>query len=634
MSRPPPAHPLSVATRFAWLALASLGGALAATPHAAVLPTWSEELRAQPQPLPWQLLPAPDGALWYSGDCAIAPQLLAPGAALKRAGTAEEAPALIVLQQPPLLSVCVGEHAWPLLVVGYYGSALWSAPADLAFRLGGFEAWRVLAGLLGGLGLGLLGLWLHRLIGGAPALFLTTATAATGCFGALHAIAVPYELMAWPLLWAALLLLTPAPSTEPPAEDGRRARSLLSTPRAFAASALLGLAVSANAKSLFLLLPLLFWLGRFRLLPRPASVGQAALAALCGAALGLAPALLPTLGAGGGALAAQGSMRFDTALLRLHELTPARALANLLALLDTLLDFDRQVSVIAGPMVEPSPLRPLLLALAGLGLGIGVRALLSAPRLNPSNARAEAPRLLCALAALQVAVGWAVSTFLYGQVPQVDGLYLHGVAGVVFAGALVVGSGAETGRLARIVAHVGPQARAGIAALLVAGLAWTGHRNLGAGFGSLGFTLPQQRAEVALITAASAAEPTAALVTTTYNDHGVIEALTSATLRGHHAHRAFDRCQRPAGGPPAQAACLEGVAGQVLDAFATRPLLVQVLLRTLAVDQPHEARIAAAFERAAAARGRGIERVALGPRSALLRVGTAKMGSPAGLRAP
>ncbi len=620
--------------RLACVGLAALVGVVAASPHAAVLPTWSEELRAQPQPLPWQLLPAPGGALWHTGDCRQAPQLLPPGAPFRPTPAGDAAPTLIMLQQPPLLSLCVGEHAWPLLVVGYYGSALWSAPADLAFRLGGLMAWRGLAGLVGGLGLGLLGLWLWRLCGGRSALFLTAATAATGCFGALHAIAVPYELLAWPLIWGALLLITKAsPPLASPDSGGDGDGALLSSRRAFAVSVLLGLALSANGKSLFLLLPLLIWLVRFRLLRRPARVSAVAVAASVGAAIGLAPALLPTLGAGGGALAAQGSMRLDTALQRLHELTPSRALANLLALLDTLLDFDRQVSVLAGAMVAPSPLRPLFLGLAGLGLGLGLGALIAGPSLNRHGARIAAPTQLCALAALQVAAGWAVSTFLYGQVPQVDGLYLHGVAGVVFGGALLASCGADAGPGARLAARLGPRARAGVAALVVVGLGWTGHRNLGSGFSPLGFTLPQQRVEVDAIAAALAERPAAALLTTTYNDHGVVEALTGAAVRGHHAHRAFDRCQRLASGRVAQTTCLRDVAGQLLDAFAARPLLVQVLVRALAVDQPHEALIAAAIEQAALSRGRGVERSPLGARSALLRVSAGAQGRPAGPRA-
>jgi hypothetical protein len=207
--------------------------------NARSVPTWSEELGNLPLAQAGTVdLGAPDtpGAFPERRGCA------APGVHL------DVSPSLRVR---PVLSICVGRRAWPVLA-SPYASPLFGWPIAAFYPLLGTSivrlriVWLLLAGTTS--------LWLawalaRRLADERRALSAVFAAAASSAGVYLGALFFSYESFIW--IWTAtgLLLLAPVLAGERPA----------TTRRAAAAGLAFGLAALTNVKALFLLVPLAVW---------------------------------------------------------------------------------------------------------------------------------------------------------------------------------------------------------------------------------------------------------------------------------------------------------------------------------------------------------------------------------------
>ena len=171
-----------------------------------------------------------------------------------------DAPPPRVLLSPdrrPTLSVCFGGRRYPLVVASYMsGYFYW--PFALLSPLHHDDV-----GVLRRLALvfGLLDLWLtyrvaRRLAGRRFAGLAAVAIAATPCFVVTHATLVHFETLPWTFSMAAVLVLLDCPALAPRLLGDAGPQDRVPTARILAAALLAGLALAANLKAVFVLLPI------------------------------------------------------------------------------------------------------------------------------------------------------------------------------------------------------------------------------------------------------------------------------------------------------------------------------------------------------------------------------------------
>ena len=166
-------------------------------------------------------------------------------------------PRLMLSGERPTLSLCVGPRRFPILSAPQFaGFFLW--PLELLRPLHQDDP-HVQRELL--LSLGLLSLALGyrltaRLGGRRLAALAALGTAVSPCFVSLFGIIQHFETLPWILLTGALLALSGCPPLAPPGPSSVAAGEPPSTGRLLLGAACAGLALLANIKALFIIVPL------------------------------------------------------------------------------------------------------------------------------------------------------------------------------------------------------------------------------------------------------------------------------------------------------------------------------------------------------------------------------------------
>lgn len=402
--------------------------------------------------------------------------------------------------------LCARGVSLPLMVSSYSsGVFYWPSALLLPWHQGDLRRLRLWGLLLGLASLLLTVRLVDRLAGRAVGTLATGLLAVTPSLLVLSAILVHYEVTPWLLLVAAAAVW----------------RAPLSLPRAAACGFLVGLAVGANIKALFLGLPLaaLTW----RLRPERPKLSRAQRIGVAVAALAFLLALTPNLAhlfvdAGEG-FAGQVDQRLAALAANLHPRRFAEELVNLAWFwADMMMYFDAA----AGRQPQPS-VPALCVAAPSLAYCLGA-AVLGWVR----GSVRDGVSLVAAACGTLLLTFLAVSALLYDQFPAANHSPLYAVFGV--------GTAAGVARLAAALrlGHRGTAALGGVAALLLL------HATVGRGAPTRYLALPIDLAAEADVAAFLRSRPQHSALrtlTATYNYAGVFDSLGAGPT--DRAHRVF-----------------------------------------------------------------------------------------------
>ncbi|MBK7859927.1 MAG: hypothetical protein IPJ65_15140 [Archangiaceae bacterium] len=319
-----------------------------------------------------------------------------------------------------------------------------------------------------------------------------------------------------------------------------------------------GLALLANLKAVFLFVPVAALLWRAGVLQQlPSRRAQVEMALAFG--LAALPMLVFTAIDPASGFAQQGSSRLGALAA---NLSPHKLGAELGALFLYAADLPAQAELTS----SPGPLRPQLswlpMALAVVwSMAVGVAFLLGR----------KLGGLVSAAAGLMLLTFLAVSTLLYTQLPSGNYAPIYAAFGLCVGG--VANDLHQRGR---------PRLALAAAALLCVSTAWNLlHRGSFAGFTELSFNADVQRALAQhLLDQPDRATP---VLTTTYNQAGVLDSLGHGQLESIIAHPVFESCERE---PTGVRACLDERWRWVLGHRAALPLRVVFPRSAAAVDHP------------------------------------------------
>lgn len=501
--------------------------------------------------------------------------------AMETSCTQPDAPLLVRSATRPVLAVCVAGHTLPVMVSSYIsGIPYW--PLALLWPLHHGEVFALrLLGLI-------FGLWAlavcHRLAarfadersGDLAVLALASMTQ----FTVAHSMLVYYDVIGLSLVGTAVLVAAG------PRRDGRPAPP--SARRLALAGALVGLATLANIKTVLILAPLVLLAARgWRSLPRIPLRSVAA--ALLAAALPIGALVASAWTDPSRGMSQQLSYRLHIFVSHLDAVRFGNEVLNLFVFWS---DIRFYGDLVVG---APAHVNWLGVAVAAGCLAYCTVALVGVLR------RGRGAWLAAACGALLWAYV-AVSVLLYDQQPAANYTPIHGVFGLTTGLAL----GALVAALPR-----GRKLAYGLSAAAIGAFALASASRLPETPNiPLSINAMAERALARHLRAHP--ESAGMLATTTYNLHGMIEALGAADQRPTAMHLVLSRCDQLAGdrgrasdgaAREATIACLAERWDRVLADPARVPLRAIVPVERAVIDEAWATAAEPALARAAAARG-------------------------------
>jgi hypothetical protein len=479
----------------------------------------------------------------------------------------DPAPWLTTMAPRPHVSVCANGQALPLMTTPY-ASGLPSWPLALLHRLhaGDVFAMRRMWLFFAGLSLVLAYRLVRRLLDARAAALVSVATATSAPFLVMNALLLPYETVPCMLVMTALAILSGCPRLwpgAPPDAPDRPGRLVL-------AAFLVGLAVSANVKALFFVVPLaaLAWRSGARLASvRAAHAGAMAVAA----ALPLAPMAVFAVVDPGSGFAGQVTSRL--AILTENLLNGALLREPIL-----LVNFAADVLSHFAMAAEREPVRfgwtQAICAVPVVWCMVSGASWLLGRRLGS---------VLSAGAGAVLLSFFFVSALLYDQYPGGNYAPLHDVFGIAFAAAAL--------DLAAVVRAPVERLRLGrrwTAAVFVGVLAAAGLTNLArrhASLECLRFAVNATAERVAAAYLRRVGDRDIPLLSPTYNYAGVFESLGHGLLHVVQVQEELDRCDTH-GSDAEVRACMVALWRAILVRERAVPLRVVAPVRPAPVDHP------------------------------------------------
>jgi hypothetical protein len=502
---------------------------------------------------------ASGGPLWHEGVAAVpnnghrvvdphAPEVADGSLPLEPTCEAGAGVRLVFSSVRPNWILCVGDLVLPLMITSYAsGVPSWPLALFRPWHRNDAFAMRRLWLIEGSVCLVALYRLVHRLADRRAARVTAFALATSSAFVVPCAFLVPFETAPLALTLVGLWLWLP---------EGRPGPV-----RLIAGAFVLGLALLANLKALFLFAPigLVLWReGALKAAPPPGGLRTAMVAAF---ALGALPLLIFTTLDPGHGFAQQASWRLAGVV---SNLRPMKLAAELGALFLYAADLPAQIELAAAggaPVFHLSWL-PMVVPVAW-AMGVAAGYLF----------RRSWGGLVSASGGLMLLCFVAVSTLLYTQLPAGNYAPIFAVFGVCVGGMMHDLSRRGWPRLAM-----------GLAALMCASTAWNLlHRGSFADFAELPFNARVQRALAEHLL--SAPDREVPVLTATYNQAGVIDSLGHGALRTLIAHPLFEPCERD---PSGASACVGERWRWVLSHRGALPLKVVVPVSASAVDHPRE----------------------------------------------
>lgn len=412
------------------------------------------------------------------------------------------APKIVRSISRPFVSLCAAGRAWPLSITSYIsGPPYWTMELFAPWHKGSVLRMRWISVAIGGLSLALAYAVTRRFAGQVAANVVAMTSAVSSPYLHMHGLGVMHELMAWPCILGAILLAWKRGFEEP---NWRRDRF-----RYFGAGLLLGFAVAANLKTLFVATPLIAFAYGAGWLPALRFTIVAPLGA--GALLGTLPfALTLALDSGQGV-----SREIARRLLNiLSQLRPERIVEEAISVSRFAADFPVILELASGDRPRPH------LVAYSLFAGAICFALFETGRLLLRRTAPSVASLGGALLAPHILVG----ALLYTHYPNAGYAAVHGVFGFVSAGA-VLAIAAKFARTPKAHSRLAHTVGFLTACLLLSATALRGDPSR-----YLTFPLdPGAQRSAALDLAQLAGEKP--VLTTTYNLGGMMESLSDRRVR-------------------------------------------------------------------------------------------------------
>ncbi|MDQ3034101.1 MAG: hypothetical protein M3Y87_16950 [Myxococcota bacterium] len=476
-------------------------------------------------------------------------------------------PRLVFSSSRPNLGVCVAGQTLPLMITSYAsGVATW--PFALAHGLHGDDtfALRLVWLCVAALSLVLLFRLVSRVADRTTAAIACGLTAVSTPFVMINALLLPFETLPSTFLVAALAIWIGARPVGDAIPSPGMARVALG-------AVLIGLALATNLKAAFFVVPLAAFAWRTGARWRLGARQRVALAT--GILVPLVPSIVFAVLDPHDGFTSQVSIRTD---VMLENLRADRLLTEPVMLFNFAADVTSYVVLVA----RRGGIEPTWMHVA-VALPITYCVVASATHFA---GRPRGSRLAAACGAV-IATYFLASLLLYRQYPGGNYAPLHDVFGVAMAAGCVDGA-----RFAKELAgrrnRAFPPATA--VAVALAGMI---------AFGSVGNLLARADAiaEVGLTTNARAERALAAylrsvpdrstlVLTTTYNDAGVLDALGRGRVRAVQAHDLLARCD--SGERQGIAACLRDRLRWLLTRTDALPMRVTIPTALALVDRPRE----------------------------------------------
>lgn len=525
-------------------------------------------------------------------------------------------PRLVFSASRPHLGACVAGQTLPVMITSYAsGVATWPFAIGYALHRDDTFALRAVWLAVAALSLLLMFRLVSRVADRTTAAIACALTAVSTPFVMINALLLPFETLPSAFLVAALAIWIGGPRS-----DG--AIYAPGTGRIATGALLVGLALATNLKAAFFLVPIALFAwrtgARWRLGARQG------IALVLGVSLPLVPSIVFALVDPHAGFSSQVVIRAETML---ENLKPERLLTEPVMLFNFAADVTSYVVLVTRrDGIEPTWMHVAVALPLTYCVVASVTHLAGRPR---------GSRLAAGCGAV-IGTYFLVSLLLYRQYPGGNYAPLHDVFGVAMAAGCVDGA-----RFARDLAtrrgYAFPAATA--LAIAFAGVIAVGSvRNLLARADAV--------AEVSLTTNAraerdlaaylrSAPDPSAPVLTTTYNDAGVLDALGRGQVRAVQVHDLLRRCH--SGHPGGLDGCLREQLRWLLTRTDALPMRVTIPSTIALVDRPREVLEALPAALEGAVRDLGLEsRVerTFGPREDVTVTTLVRIDAPAGWARP
>lgn len=511
------------------------------------LPVWHEVVSALPSSGYRVIESDPDGGR--------------PRIPLEPSCTGPNSPTLVFSSSRPGLGLCAAGQTLPVMVTSYAsGVGSWPFALGYAFHRDDTFALRRVWLLFAAFSLVLVFRLVRRVADRATAAVACVVTALSTPFVMINALLLPFETMPSTLVIAALAVWM-----GPPRAD----RAPVHGARVLAGGVLLGLALATNLKAAFFVLPLAALALRRGHRLRGLGAKKVALAA-AGIVLPLLPTLAFALTDPQGDFAAQFARRTGSIA---DNLSPDRVVTEAYLLVNFAADVTSYLS-----LVTQHGLPPLTWMHVAAGVPLLYTTVAAATHLGWGRPRGS---LFAAATGSVVITFVVVSIVLYRQYPGGNYAPLHDVLGLAIAAGCVDGSQWVSAALARQGRSVPALGMASVlAVLLVAGSI----HNLFARLDPLARFASSTNATVERELAAylRASTDDIPLLTTSYNDAGVIDALGHGEVRALDGHHYLEACDHEA--QPAR--CVRMRLGWLFSREDGLPMRISVPAALSLVDRP------------------------------------------------